>query len=89
VIYTPATLDYEKGDTLDIAEILIELREERARFDKAIKALEALETSRRDPVRVTGKKRKSNPRSQTNHLNRIAHSTQTLAEVIPFRRFGS
>jgi len=74
---------------LDIAEILIELRAERARFDKAIKALEALKTSRRDPVRATGRKRKSNPRPQTHSLNAIANSRQALAEVIPIRSFGS
>ena len=78
----------EKGDNLDIAEILVELRAERARFDKAIKALEALETARRDPARTTSKKRKSNAR-QTSQVNHAVNSAQPLAEVISIRSFGS
>lgn len=71
---------------MEISEILLELRAERARFDKAIKALEALQNLRRDSARQGTAKRKS--RSNPNH-NRIAPVTQNLAEVIPIRSYGS
>jgi len=73
---------------LDIAEILVELRAERARFDKAIKALEALNTPRRDARKSVGKQAK--PRViRPIQLNRRFKPAQTLAEVIPIRSFGS
>jgi hypothetical protein len=75
-----------KGDILDIAEILIELRTERAQFDKAIKALEALQESRRDSGRSVARKRKTRSGRSSNYTPSVA---PTLAEVIPFRRYGS
>lgn len=71
---------------MDIAGILVELREERARFDKAIKALEALQDLRRDSGKRATRTRKL--RSSQNH-NRIAPVARNLAEVIPIRSYGS
>lgn len=82
----------ERGDILDIDEILIELRSERAKFDKAIRALEALQASRRDPGRTKISKRQSNPRLRSIRsvaVKRDAAFTRALAEVIPIRSFGS
>jgi hypothetical protein len=73
---------------LDIAGILVELRAERARFDKAIKALESLESPRRDARKGVAKKAK--PRViRPIQLNQRFKSAQNLAEVIPIRSFGS
>lgn len=73
---------------MDIAEILVELRAERARFDKAIKALEVLETPRRHS-RKSGTTEAESGLTRPIRLKKRRKSVQTLAPVIPIRSFGS
>ena len=74
---------------MEIVEILAELRAERARYDKAIKALEALQSSRRDSGRNAAKRKKLSSAHSSRALNPIPTKARNLAEVIPIRQYGS